>query len=74
MDNFRFDVNKKLIAGKEGDEVVDRTKILVDGKEVEVERILKDGTNYVCLRDLAGALGCTVDYDSVRKLPVVKLK
>ena len=41
-------------------EVVEKSKIIVDGKEVAVERILKDGTNYVKVRDLAAALNLEV--------------
>lgn len=41
-------------------EMVEKSKIIVDGKEVPVERILKDGTNYVKIRDLAAALGLEV--------------
>ena len=33
---------------------------VVDGKEVPVERILKNGTNYVKIRDVAAALGLEV--------------
>ena len=49
--------------GKNGEgekEVVEKSKIIVDGKEVAVERILKDGTNYVKVRDLAAALDLEV--------------
>lgn len=38
-------------------EVVEKGKIIVDGKEYTVERILKDGTNYIKIRDIADALG-----------------
>lgn len=41
-------------------EMVEKSKIIVDGKEVAVERILKDGTNYIKVRDLAAALGLDV--------------
>lgn len=41
-------------------EVVEKSKIIVDGKEIAVERILKDGTNYIKVRDLAAALGLDV--------------
>ena len=41
-------------------EVVEKSKMIVDGKEVTVERILKDGTNYVKVRDIAAALGLKV--------------
>lgn len=49
---------KKLL--EEVDEVVTKSKMIVDGKEVEVERILKDGTNYVKIRDIAKALDLEV--------------
>ena len=45
---------------KEETEMVEKSKIIVDGKEVAVERILKDGTNYVKVRDLAAALDLEV--------------
>ena len=41
---------------EEETEMVEKSKIIVDGKEVAVERILKDGTNYVKVRALAAAL------------------
>ena len=41
-------------------EVVEKSKIIVDGKEVAVERILKNGTNYVKVRDIAAALDLEV--------------
>lgn len=44
------------------DEVVERSKIIVNGKEIPVERILKDGTNYVKVRDLAAALNLEVGF------------
>ncbi|WMI80339.1 NlpC/P60 family protein [Anaerotignum sp. MB30-C6] len=41
-------------------EMVEKGKIIVDGEEVPVELIFKDGTNYVKVRDLGEALGCKV--------------
>ena len=49
---------KKLLV--EVDEVVEKSKIIVNGKECPVDRILKDGTNYVKVRDLAAALDLEV--------------
>ena len=40
--------------------VVEKSKIIVDGKECPVDRILKDGTNYIKIRDLAEALDLDV--------------
>ena len=46
--------------GEEEREMVEKSKIIVDGKEIAVERILKNGTNYVKVRDLAAALDLDV--------------
>lgn len=43
-----------------GDEVVENSQMIVDGKVVPVERILKNGTNYVKIRDVAAALDLNV--------------
>ena len=40
--------------------MVTKSKMIVDGKEIEVERILKDGTNYIKIRDIAKALDLDV--------------
>lgn len=42
------------------DEVVEKAVMIVDGKEIQVERIMKNGTNYVKIRDLADILGYDV--------------
>lgn len=59
---------------QEDDEVVDKTKIEINGNTIEVDRILKDGNNYVQLKDIVAALGHTVIYDSVKKIPVIITK
>lgn len=41
-------------------EVVTDSYMIVDGKKVTVKRILKDGTNYVKVRDIAAALNLDV--------------
>ncbi len=45
---------------KEDEEVVEESKIIIDGKEHVAERILKDGTNYIKIRDVAEAMGYDV--------------
>ena len=45
---------------EEETEMVEKSKIIVDGNEVTVERILKNGTNYVKVRDIAAALDLEV--------------
>lgn len=42
---------------KEDKEMVEESKIIIDGKEKKVKRILKDGTNYIAIRDIAKNLG-----------------
>lgn len=42
---------------EEVDEVVEQANLIVNGKEYTVERILKDGTNYIKIRDIADVLG-----------------
>lgn len=54
----RWDEFKRLL--REVDEVVEKSKIIVNGKEIAVDRILKDGTNYIKVRDLAAALDLEV--------------
>ena len=58
VDETKWNEFKKLL--QEVDEVVEKSKIIVDGKEVQVERILKNGTNYIKIRDIANALGLKV--------------
>lgn len=57
---------------KEDDEMVEKSKVIVNGKEVAVERILKNGTNYVKIRDIANALGMEVSASG--SIPVLKTK
>lgn len=38
-------------------EMVEESKIIINGKEKKVKRILKDGTNYIAIRDIAENLG-----------------
>ena len=40
--------------------MVEKSKIIVDGKEEPVRRILKDGANFINVRDLAAALDLDV--------------
>ena len=61
------------ILGKvDDDEVVTETKIKVGDKILTVKRILKNGENYIRLRDFEDILGIAdVEYDSGNKIPVV---
>ncbi len=58
-DQPHFEVTKDW-KGKEDEEVVEKCKIIIDGREHTVERILKDGINYIKIRDVADALGYEV--------------
>ncbi|MCD8239403.1 MAG: hypothetical protein LUC92_08725 [Clostridiales bacterium] len=53
---------------EEDNEMIDTTKIKINGTDYTVNRILKDGKNYVCLSDLSGK-GFDVGYDSSTKTP-----
>lgn len=50
------------------DEVIETTNISINGKDYTINRILKDGKNYICLSDLAGK-GFDVGYNSSTKTP-----
>jgi len=54
---------------EEDEEMVTREKIIVNGKEREVDMIRKDGTTYVKTRDIAEVLGMKVG--SKGKVPVL---
>lgn len=56
----------------EGEEMVEKIKVIVDGKEVEAERVLKDGYNYIKLRDLCGLMGYNVS--SKGSIPILTKK
>ena len=36
--------------------MVEQAKLIIDGREFVVDRILKDGTNYIKIRDIADVL------------------
>ncbi len=57
---------------KEDDEMVEKSKIIVNGKEVPVRRILKDGTNFIAVRDAGDALGYEVSAKG--NIPVLNKK
>lgn len=48
--------------GKEEQEVIEQSYMIVNGEKVPVERILKNGTNYIKIRDIASALNLEVGY------------
>ena len=58
-DQPHFEVTKDW-KGKEDEEVVEKCKIIIDGREHTVDRILKDGINYIKIRDVADAIGYDV--------------
>ena len=53
---------------KEGAEMVETGYITIDGKTIKINKILKDGTNYIALRGFEHA-GYTVGYDANTKIP-----
>lgn len=61
---FLVDVKNKI---EEGDEVLIKEKLNVNGKEIEVDSITKDGVTYIPMRQLANMLGAEVTYDNATK-------
>ncbi|MEA4972894.1 MAG: N-acetylmuramoyl-L-alanine amidase [Candidatus Metalachnospira sp.] len=57
---------------KEACEVVEKSKIIINGQEKEVERILNNGTNFIKIRDVAELLG--YDVSSKGSIPVLTKK
>jgi len=57
---------------EENEEMVEKGTVIVDGKEIIVDLIFKDGTNYIKVRDLGDALGYKVS--SKGKIPVLNKK
>ena len=55
---------------KEDDEVVEKKKVLLNGKTYECDVITKNATNYIKMRSLQQA-GFTIGYDAVRKVPSI---
>ena len=55
------------------DEMVTETYIKVNGKDIKINRILKDGKNYIDIRGLENA-GFEVGYDAGSKVPSLSVK
>jgi len=54
------------------DEMVEKIKMIVNNKEVEVDRILKEGTNYIKIRDIAAALNLDIGFKG--SIPIITNK
>lgn len=67
-ERLKYWENFKSRLRKEDNEVVDTTRIIINGKEQTVSRIFKDGKNYICLSDLRGK-GFEVGFDANTKTP-----
>lgn len=65
-------VEKVEIIEEVDDEVIEKSKLVVDGKTYNVSRIFKDGTNFVKIRDVAKALNA--DVSSNGDIPELKTK
>lgn len=50
------------ITKEEDDEMVEKSSIVVEGQKMPVERILKDGKNYIRITDLADTMGLEVGH------------
>lgn len=56
--HFEIEANWKEPEGDE--EMVETSVIVIDGKSIPVRRILKEGTNYIAVRDIASAIGFNI--------------
>ncbi len=65
--------SRKTTKVKEDLEMVSETNITVNGKDIKINRILKDGKNYIDLRGLENA-GFKVGYNADTKLPTIDNK
>ncbi len=61
-----------FIYEEEENEVISKEKVIVNGEEITMELIYKDGINYIKIRDLADALGYKVS--SKGRIPVLEKK
>lgn len=52
------------------EEMVEKSKFQIDGKIYDIDRILKDSTNYIKVSDLKQA-GFDISYDKLQKLPII---
>lgn len=68
----KFQNRIRQILDGEDNEVVEESVVIVNDKEIKVERILKNGTNYVKIRDIANALGLQIGNKG--SIPVLKTK
>ena len=73
QDKTHFEINTNWKVPKEvDDEMIEKSKIIINGEEKVVERILKDGTNYVKIRDMAELLG--YDVSNKEDIPILTSK
>lgn len=63
----------KEVENKEDDEMVEKITASINGKEYKVDRILKNGKNYICIKDLEQA-GFNIGYDKNTKTPSINNK
>lgn len=68
--NFKTRLTSVAEKPKVDDEVVTETYIKINGKNIKVNRILKDGKNYIELRSFENA-GFEVGYDANSKIPIL---
>ncbi len=71
---LKSNVVKKINNSEKGQqEMVEKIEILVNGKSEDVETILKDGYNFIKLRELE-KFGFSVGFDSDKKVPSIDYK
>lgn len=72
-ENFKNKLIETTPVIEEDDEMVEKITVKINGKDYKADRILKEGKNYLCIRDLEQA-GFAVGYDNKTKVPSISNK
>lgn len=66
----KFPYSKIISALEEDTEMIDTGKFKINGTIYDIDRILKDGTNYIKVAELTKA-GFDIEYDAQNNLPII---
>ena len=72
-EDFKAQLTSSDIENKEDEEMTEKIKANINGKEYKIERILKNEKNYICVQDLEQA-GFEIGYDVTAKTPIISNK
>ena len=72
-EDFKAQLTSSDKENKEDEEMTEKIKANINGKEYKIERILKNEKNYICVQDLEQA-GFEIGYDVTAKTPIISNK